>query len=138
MSPLASINVNDSTSSTIGFGYDSCGGECHVATLSCSASGAITIVLADIDAENAAKAITQETKQILLSVGGKKFDYSVSDMQYAEMTGSWWLTAHTQDVHARELAPAIATSKTVEALVGGQKVVLPVDKNFQSWAAACK
>jgi hypothetical protein len=126
------------TSSAISFAYASCEEECHVATLSCSESGAISFVFADVDARNAAKAITAETKQVILAVGAKSFDYFIQEMQYAEMTGSWWLTTHTLDEHARDLAPAIATAKSIEAETGGQKIVLPVDKAVKAWAAACK
>jgi hypothetical protein len=54
------------------------------------------------------------------------------------MTGSWWVTARTQDVKAGEFAPAIAKARTITALVGKQKIVLPVDGNVKAWAAACK
>ncbi len=124
--------------SDVGFEDESCGGECYIATLSCSASGSISVELADVDAKHAALAITKETKQILLTAGGTSIDYFIQEMKYQEMTGSWWVTAHTQDVKAREFAPAIAGAKTIVALVGKQKVVLPVDANVKTWAAKCK
>lgn len=135
---LSSNTKDGETSADIGFGDESCGGECHIATLFCSASGSITVLLADIDATDAASAITRETGQIVLTAGGKSFEYFIQDMQYAEMTGAWWLTARTQDVHARELAPTIAKAKTIEAMVGQNKVVLPVDANVRTWAVACR
>ena len=126
------------TTSTIFFEYASCGGECQIARLSCNADANITIVLADIEAKNAAAAMMLEEKQVILKADGTSFDYYISDMQYAEMTGSWWLTIHSQSGKDEEIAVAFAKSKTVTAQVGAQTITLPVDKNFQSWAAACK
>ncbi len=125
-------------SSNISFEDPSCGGECQIATLSCNADANITIVLADVDAKNVAAAITAEEKQVMLKAGGKSFEYFISDMQYAEMTGAWWLTIHSQSGKDEEIAVAITKSKSVEAVVGEQTVTLPVDKNFLTWAQGCK
>lgn len=135
---LSTSTDNGETSSNLGFEDESCGGECYIATLSCSASGSITIELADVDAKHVASAIQKETKQLMVSAGGKSIDYFIQEMKYQEMTGSWWLTAHTQDEKAGDFAPAIAKAKSIEALVGKQKIVLPVDANVKKWAAACK
>jgi hypothetical protein len=135
---IDSSTEDGETFSNLGFADASCEEECHTATFSCSSTGAITIELADIDAKHAAAAIQKENKQVLVSVGGKSFDYFIQEMQYQEMTGSWWLISHTLDENARELAPAIAKAKSIEAVVDKQKIVLPVDANVKKWAAACK
>jgi hypothetical protein len=59
-------------------------------------------------------------------------------MDFMEMTASWWLTAIPDGVNMRELAPAIAGVKTLEASAGGHKVVLPVDAAVKGWAEACR
>jgi hypothetical protein len=135
---LGTSTEDGETSAGLFFAYASCEDECHIATFSCSASGAVTIELADVDAKHAAAAIIKEARQIIISAGSRSFDYFIQEMQYQEMTGSWWLTAHTQDVKARDLAPAIGAVKSITALVGKQKLVLPVDANAKLWAEACK
>jgi hypothetical protein len=122
----------------VNYFYESCPEECQVATLTCNDGGTIGVILADIDAKNAAKAISTLKKQMVLKAGKKSFDYAVTEMDFMEMTVSWWLTAIPDSVNMRELAPAIGATKVVEASVGGQKVTLPVDKAVKGWATACK
>ena len=122
----------------VSFDYESCGGECQVATLFCGESGAITLDLADVDAKHVAKAIVKDKDQIVVTAGKLTVGYDFLKMQFQEMTGSWWVSAHTQDLKARELAAAIAGAKTVVARVGGQTVTLPVDADVKAWALACK
>lgn len=126
------------TSSSVTFSEASCEEECHIATLVCKATGGIGIVLADVDAKAAAKAIVQERNQLVLRVGPKAFDYVIREMDYMEMTGSWWLTADEQGSAAGEIAKAIASAKELDVQAGGKKVPLPVDKTVKAWAAACK
>jgi hypothetical protein len=123
---------------SVNYFYESCPEECQVATLSCIDGGTISVVLANIDAKNAAKAITVLKKQMVLKVGKKSFDFAITEMDFMELTGSWWLTTIPDGVNMRELAPAIAGAKTFEASAGGQKVVLPVDAAVKGWALGCK
>ena len=126
------------TTSSVNFAYANCEEECHIATLICSESTAIKLVVGDVRAADAAKAITSEGKDVVLKAGGKSFNYMVSDMQFMEMTGSWWLNAHEQGSQPGEIAAAIAAAKTVEMRAGGDKKVLPVDAGVKAWAKACK
>ncbi len=122
----------------ISFAYASCEEECQIATLTCEEWGAISVVLADVDAKTAAKAITQDQKQMVLRVGKKTFDYTITALDYMELTGSWWLTAFKNDSNARDLAPAIANAKVVDVRVGNKTVMVPVDAPLKAWALACK
>ena len=133
-----SQKTENGTISSVNFADASCEEECQIATLVCAEWGAISLTLADIDAKIAAKAITLEKQQIVLQVEDKAFDYAITEMDYMEMTGSWWLTAITIDVKARELAPAIAAAKVLEAHVGETKVMLPVNADVKAWATDCK
>jgi hypothetical protein len=74
----------------------------------------------------------------LNALSPESYDYSISDMQFAELTGSWWLTAHEQGSGPAEIPAAVAASKAVEAKAGANVVVLPVDKAVKDWALACK
>jgi hypothetical protein len=130
--------TDSGTASFVNFAYASCEEECQIATLNCSETGAISVVLADIDAKQAAKAIQQEQKQMVVRVGKKTFDYTITELDYMELTGSWWLTGIKNDLNARELAPAIAAAKVVEVHAGGRKVMLSVDANVKTWAAGCR
>ncbi len=138
VSRVDTTTADGSTSTHLNFFYESCEEECQVATFICSDTGSISIVLADIAAKNAAKAITKEKQQILLNVGKKQFEYAVTEMDFMEMTVSWWLTAIPDGVNMRELAPAIAAAKVIEAQAGGQKVVMPIDAGVKAWAVGCK
>lgn len=126
------------TTSTVNFAYADCEEECHIATLICSESTAIKLVVGDVRAKDAAKAITSDGKEVVLKAGAKSFNYMVSDMQFAELTGSWWLDAHEQGSKPGEIATAIAAAKTVEMRAGGDTKVLPVDAEVKAWAKACK
>lgn len=130
--------VSEVDAKVVQFYYESCPEECQVATLTCNDSGTIGVILADIDAKNAAKAITALKKQMVLKAGKKSFDYSITEMDFMELTVSWWLTAIPDGVNMREFAPAIAAAKVVEASAGGQIVVLPVDLKVKAWALGCK
>lgn len=125
------------TSSDINFVYASCEEECHVATLSCE-NAAIGVVMADVDAAIAGKAITQENKQIVLKAGSASFDYSIYKMEFMEMTGSWWLTGLEQGSDPGAIADAIGKAETVELQAGKMKVSLPVDAVVKDWAKACR
>jgi hypothetical protein len=138
MSRLSTEKTDSGTSADISFAYASCEEECQIATLSCRESGSVGLVLADIDAKIAAKAMTAEKAQIMLKAGSKTYDYYISDMQFAELSGAWWLTAHEQGSKAGEIAAAIGAAKNVEARVGGKKIVLPMDANLKAWAQSCK
>jgi hypothetical protein len=126
------------TSSILSFEYQGCEEECLLATLTCEPSTAISLVLADIKAKHAAKAMQQERFQIALKAGAKVFDYSITDMQFAELTVAWWLTAREQGSKPQEIAKAIEIARLVEAKVGGWTVKMPVDDTVRKWAAACK
>lgn len=124
--------------SVVNFNIASCEEECHVGTLVCNESTAISIVLADVDAGVAGQAITRDRDQLVLTAGAKHFDYVIRHMDYMEMTGTWWLTADEQGSGPGEIAAAIAAAKTVEMRVGKKTVALPVDASVKRWAAACK
>jgi hypothetical protein len=134
---VSSNTVDGVTTTSVVYAYADCEEECHIATLTCTGNS-ITMVLGDVAAADVAKAIVQDTKQIAFTANGKTYDYSISDMQFAELTGSWWLTAHEQGSAPAEISTAVAASKTVEAVVGVKSVVLPVDKAVKDWAIACK
>jgi hypothetical protein len=125
------------TTSVVNFEFESCGGECQVAMLTCS-NGSITLDLADVDAKHAAKAIVQETNQVLVTAGKFSIGYDIREMRFQEMTGSWWMSAGNNGVDGVKLAGAIAKAKTVVAKVGGQTVTLPIDAKVKAWALACK
>jgi hypothetical protein len=123
---------------SVNYFYESCPEECQVATFTCTDTASVAVVLSDIEAKNAAKAIVEEQKQIVLKVGKKSFNYSISEMTFMELSGAWWLTGFSNDVDQKDLAPAIAGVKAFEASAGGQRVVLPVDAAVKSWALGCK
>lgn len=122
---------------SVNYFYESCPEECQVATFTCTDTASVSVVLSDIEAKNAAKAMVEEQKQIVFKVGKKSFNYAISEMQFMELSGAWWLTGFSNDVDQKELAPAIAGVKTFEASAGGQKVTLPVDAAVKSWGAGC-
>jgi hypothetical protein len=123
---------------SVNYFYKSCPEECQVATLTCTESASVSVVLSDIEAKNAAKAMLEEEKQIVFNVGKKSFNYAISEMQFMELSGAWWLTGQSNNVDQKDLAPAIAGVKAFEASAGGQKVTLPVDAKVKGWAAGCK
>jgi hypothetical protein len=123
---------------TVTYFYKSCEEECQVATFTCTDTGSVSVVLADIEAKNAAKSIVEEQKQIVIKAGKKSFNYSIQEMTFMELTGAWWLTGFSNDEDQKDLAPAIAGVKAFEASAGGQKVALPVDAAVKTWGAACK
>jgi hypothetical protein len=126
------------TSKNVSFEFESCGGECQVATLSCSDSGTITFDLIDVDAKNVAKAIVKDREQIVVAAGKFSVGYDMHKMQFQEMNGSWSVSAQSLDEKARKLAAAIAGAKRIEVMLGGKKTVLPVDANVKAWATGCK
>jgi hypothetical protein len=126
------------TTSSVNYVYADCEEECFVATVVCSESTAITLVVGDVKPEEAAKAITSFGKEVVLKAGGKSFNYMVSEMQFMELTGGWWLDAFEQGSKPGEIAAAIAAAKTIEISAGGNKKVLPVDGHVKDWAKACK
>lgn len=123
---------------SVNYFYQSCPEECQVATFTCTDTASVSVVLSDIEAKNAAKAMLEEQKQIVFKVGKKSFNYSIAEMTFMEMSGAWWLKGFSNDVDQKDLAPAIAGVKTFEASAGGQKVTLPVDAAVKGWARACK
>jgi hypothetical protein len=123
---------------SVNYFYESCPEECQVATFTCTDTASVSVVLSDIEAKHAAKAIVEEQKQIVFKVGKKSFNYSIQEMTFMELSGAWWLTGFSNDVDQKDLAPAIAGVKTFEASAGGQKVTLPVDVAVKGWAAGCK
>ena len=123
---------------SVNYFYQSCPEECQVATFTCTDTGSVSVVLSDIEAKNAAKAILEEQKQIVFKVGKKSFNYSIQEMTFMEMSGAWWLTGFSNNVDQKDLAPAIAGVKSFEVSAGGQKVTLPVDAAVKAWAAGCK
>lgn len=123
---------------SVNYFYESCPEECQVATFTCTDTASVSVVLSDIEAKHAAKAILEEQKQIVFKVGKKSFNYSIQEMTFMELSGAWWLTGFSNDVDQKNLAPAIAGVKTFEASAGGQKVVLPVDVAVKGWAVGCK
>jgi hypothetical protein len=128
---------NGQTTTSVSYGYAGCEDECHIATLTCTGNS-IIVVVADVAATDAAKAIVKETRQIMFLANGKTFDYFIEDMQFAELTVSWWLTAHEQGSKPAEIPQAIANSKNIEVQVGSKTVLLPVDGKVKAWAEACK
>jgi hypothetical protein len=123
---------------SVNYFYESCPEECQVATFTCTDTASVSVVLADIEAKNAAKAILEEQKQIVFKVGKKSFNYAIQEMTFMELSGAWWLTGFSNDVDQKDLAPAIAGVKTFEVSAGGQKVTLPVDATVKAWGAGCK
>lgn len=137
VSDVSSSTEEGVTSSNVNYSFENCEEECHVATLTCTYNS-ITLVMADVRSENAAKAILADKKQIAMAVGGKTFDYSVSKMEFMELTGSWWLHAHEQGSKPNEIGETIAAAKSIELRAGKQKLVLPVDAKVKDWAKACR
>ncbi len=138
MSTRFDTNTADGvTSNVVSFEFESCGGECQVATFQCNGKS-VVFDLADVDAKYVAKAIVKEREQIVVTAGKFSVGYDFLEMKFQEMTGSWWISAHSLDEKAQKLAGAIAVAKTIEAQVGGHKIVLPVDANVKTWAATCK
>jgi hypothetical protein len=123
---------------SVNYFYESCPEECQVATFTCTDTASVSVVLADIEAKHAAKAMLEEQKQIVFKVGRKSFNYSIQEMTFMELSGAWWLTGFSNDVDQKDLAPAIAGVQTFEASAGGQKVVLPVGAEVKGWAVGCK
>jgi hypothetical protein len=123
---------------SVNYFYESCPEECQVATFTCTDTASVSVVLSDIEAKHAAKAMLEEQKQIVFKVGKKSFNYSIQEMTFMELSGAWWLTGFSNDVDQKDLAPAIAGVKTFEASAGGQKVTLPVDAAVKGWAKACR
>jgi hypothetical protein len=135
---VTEVKGDGGTSSALSFEYPDCEEECLLATLTCEPSTAISLELADIKAKNVAKAMVKETYQISLKAGAKVFDYSITDMKFAELTVAWWLTAREQGSKPQEIAKAIEIARVLEARVGGWTVTMPVNDAVRSWAAACK
>jgi hypothetical protein len=108
------------------------------ATTATSFAASVSVVLADTEAKYAARAMQEEQKQIVFKVVKKSFNYAISEMQFMELSGAWWLTGFSNEVNQKDLAPAIAGVKMFEASAGGQKVVLPVDAAVKGWGGACK
>lgn len=123
---------------SVNYFYESCPEECQVATFTCTDTASVSVVLSDIEAKNAAKAMLEEQKQIVFKVGKKSFNYSIAEMTFMELSGAWWLKGYSNNVDQKDLAPAIAGVKSFEASAGGQKVTLPVDAAVKGWAAACR
>ena len=126
------------TVSSVNYAFADCEEECFVATLICSESTAIKLVMGDVRPKDAAKAITSDGKEVVLKAGAKSFNYMVSEMQFMELTGSWWLDAFEQGSKPGEIADAIAAAKTIEMRAGNEKKVLPVDTAVKNWAKACR
>jgi hypothetical protein len=123
---------------TVSYFYESCPEECQVASFTCTESASVSVVLADVEAKHAAKAMLEEQKQIVFKVGKTSFNYSIQEMTFTEMSGAWWLKGFSNEVDQKDLAPAIAGVKAFEASAGGHKVTLPVDAGVKGWAAACR
>jgi hypothetical protein len=138
---VASVSTDTkdgATFSQVTYSYETCEEECQVAQLVCEESTAISLVMADVSSADASKAITQEQTQIQLKAGSQSFSYFVYEMQFMEMTGSWWLTAREQGSPPLAIAKAIAGAKAIELKAGKMKVSLPVDQAVKTWALACK
>jgi hypothetical protein len=135
---VATLTTAEGTATSLMFDYQNCEDECRLGKLTCEPSAAITLELADIKAKHAANAIAQNVNQIVLKAGAKVFDYTITDMKFAELSVAWWLTAQAQDSKPGEIAKAIAIARFVEAKVGGWTVKMPVNDTVRKWADACK
>lgn len=120
----------------VAFVAKDCEEECHVASLLCDENRSISLVYADVDSQTAAKAITVDQQPMTLMADGKSFMFSISEMQFMEMSGTWWLTAGSYN-DPFELLKALQASKTIKVTLQTQSMDLPVTADVKTWAAAC-
>jgi hypothetical protein len=122
--------------SELAFVWAGCEEECHVASLTCDQYRSIGFTYADVDAAGVAKAIRGK-QEVTLAAGGKNFAFTISRMEFSEMTGTWWLDSRSQ-ADPFELLTALSGAKSFKASRPGHSLTLPVTADLVTWAKACR
>jgi predicted secreted protein len=121
---------------SVGFS-ESCGEECHVASLSCKADSEIRFLYAGFEAKLAAAIIAKDKRDFTVKAGSSSFTFSVRWIEYeGEMTGDWSMDGELSG-EAKDFTAALSKAKNFKATIGSKSVTLPVTKDVLSWAKAC-
>ncbi len=122
---------------SIGFEYESCGGECYLGGFSCnSAGGNIEFQFGDVESDIAASVVADEQRSFKITAGSVTTEFSAYRLMYQEMTGTWSMEGNTFGETGPLLA-AIAKSKTFVAAAGKLKLELPVTDDMKTWVKRC-
>ncbi len=133
---LSESGTGETHEASVGFD-ESCGEECHVATLSCKSDSEIRFLFAGFESRLAAAIIAKDMRDFGIKVGSSTFSFSVRWIEYeGEMTGDWSMDGQlTGD--AKDFTSALGKAKTFKATIGSKSVTLPVTKDVVSWVKAC-
>jgi hypothetical protein len=115
-------------------------GECYTASLFCLDFGGIAFEFGDVEAKNAAGAITRDARAFSLDAGGTAFAFSITGLSYGgDMNGTWVVDGELtgSDVRAAFTAALVKTDR-FKATIGAESLTLPVTADVKTWAAACK
>jgi hypothetical protein len=137
---VSTSGTGEEAVSQVWFAYESCEEECHVATLVCQSNGNVTLTIADVAGEKAATIFGEDKQWLKLVFGKKAYPFLARELDYMEMTGSWWISgdlASDMGANRDDLARSFAGAATVFAEVASQTVELPVTDEIKSWALAC-
>jgi hypothetical protein len=122
----------------VSFDYVDCEEECHVATLTCVENANIELELADVVTGAVVKAMQMDTKQIVLKAGVRVYDFHIQQLQFAEMTGAWWIDAPLFEEAGPPLVDSLQKVKSFTVSVTSETRNFPVDDKVRTWAKACK
>ena len=119
------------------FTTEGCEEECLVAELKCDSYRNINFVFGDVTAQDAAGAIVKENQPITITLGGRPHAFSITDLSFSEMTGSWLVASRATADHL-EIYDAFAKTGGFTASIEGQTLKLPLTKDVGKWAKTCK
>ncbi len=116
--------------------FGECGAECVMAEIACESTGAVTFTYADVEAQDASKAILVEGDAVTITVSGTAHGFTITELTYTEMTGAWWVAARAGETQSEFMA-ALPKAKSMTAAIQSASMILPVTKDVQKWVKAC-
>jgi hypothetical protein len=133
---LSETGTGEAREVSVGFN-ESCGEECHVASLGCKSDSGISFLYAGFEAKLAAVIIAKDKREFTVKAGSSAFTFSVRTIAYeGEMTGDWSVDGELAG-EAKDFTAALIKAKSFKATLGSKSITLPVTKDVVSWAKAC-
>ncbi len=134
---LTTNEVEEVVTTNVSFDYLDCEEECHVASLSCDRHGTVELDLADVVTDAVVKVMPLNSRQIILKAADVEFDFHIQKLEFAELTGAWWITAPLFGEIGKSLTESLLKAQTFTVSVATETRTLTVDKNVIDWAKGC-
>ena len=134
---VTTLSEGDEDGHSIGFEYESCGGECYLGGFSCNSEGGnVEFQFGDVESDIAANVVADEQHSFKVTAGSVTTEFSAYRLMFQEMTGTWSMEGNTFG-ETRPMLAAIAKSKTFVAVAGKLKLELPVTDDMKGWVKSC-